>query len=229
MLGPIRHRTYGVGKEHVVLLQPSGSPWPPRQRAILSVPYLRISRMDSPHREGPTLAELEKFAHATMEPAEAVDFVSRAIAIKPELKIVAAGRVVTAPLYASWEEYLANTTERERMRWCVTKAKKANRPRLMSGKPEARITGGDVWRVLEAAQGRCGYCGSLAVESRPSGPDGRPTSWAHVGRRIGSLGHRLAMFNGGTNDLENLSWSCLWYNTWPDERHQGATDFGGIQ
>jgi len=184
--------------------------------------------MSHPRREAPIRSELEEFASANMGPAEATEFLSRAVAMTPELKHTT-GRSVPAPLFASWEDYLAATTERERMRWCVTKAKKANRPRLMSGAPEAKITGAGVWRIFEAAGGRCENCGSLAVESRPSGPDGRPAPWAHIGRRIGSLGHRLAMFNGGTNDLDNLSWSCLWCNTWPDERLPGATDYGAIQ
>ena len=163
-----------------------------------------------------------------MTPAEAQEFLSHAIAAKPEMKDIS-GRPTPTPLYTSWEDYLAVTTERERMRWCAAKAKKANRPRLMSGVPERSVTGAEVWRILEAARGRCEYCGSLAVESRPSGSDGRPLPWAQIGRRIGSLGHRLAAFNGGTNELENLSWSCLWCNTWPDERRGGATDYGGIQ
>lgn len=58
--------------------------------------------------------------------------------------------------------------------------------------------------VLEAAKGRCESCGSLAVENRPSGPNGKPLPWAQVGRRIGSLGHRVARFNGGSNAPGNL-------------------------
>ena len=117
----------------------------------------------------------------------------------------------------------------DRLAWCKAKAKKANAPRLMSGAPVVRISGADVLRVLEAARGRCCYCGSLAVERRPSGPIGEPLPWASVGRRIGSLGHRLARFDGGDNDAENLSWVCLWCNTWPQERRPGALDHGAIQ
>ena len=68
----------------------------------------------------------------------------------------------------------------------------------MSGAPDVKITGADVWAVLEAAKGRCEHCRSLAVESRPSGPNGKPLPWTQVGRRIGSLGHsspRAAMIN----------------------------------
>jgi len=96
----------------------------------------------------------------------------------------------------------------------------------MSGPPDCKITAADVWAILQAAEGRCEQCGSLALEQRPSGPDGRPTPWTHVGRRIGSLGHRLARFNGGCNNATNLCWSCLWCNTWPTERRPGATDHG---
>lgn len=94
--------------------------------------------------------------------------------------------------------------------------------------PDVKITGADVWAVLEAAKGRCEHCRPLAVESRLSGPNGKPLSWAQVGRRIGSLGHRQARFSGGSNAPGNLSWTCLWCNTWPSERHPGATDHGGI-
>ena len=91
----------------------------------------------------------------------------------------------------------------------------------MSGKPRVKITASDVLAVLERAQGRCVYCGSLAVESRP------PGEWGYVGRRIGSLGHNLSRFHGGDNEPNNLSRVCMWCNTWPEERRQGATDRGG--
>nr|WP_255672832.1 helix-turn-helix domain-containing protein [Glycomyces amatae] len=52
-----------------------------------------------------------------------------------------------------------------------------------------------------------------------------------VGRRIGSLDHRLAIVDGGTNDWENLAWACLWCNVWTAEtdRQPGATDHGALQ
>jgi hypothetical protein len=98
----------------------------------------------------------------------------------------------------------------------------------MSGRPEQRLTTDNVWRVLEAARGRCSYCGSLAVEGRPSAGNGAPTAWEQVGRRIGSLGHRLGRVNGGDNVPENLVWSCLWCNVWMEERTWGASDHGAI-
>jgi hypothetical protein len=104
---------------------------------------------------------------------------------------------------------------------------KANGPRLMSGSPSEKVSADDVWQVLAAARGRCAHCGSLAVENRPSRPDGAPVPWDTVGRRIGSLGHRISRFNGGDNTRENLVWSCLWCNTWLGERRPGATDHGG--
>lgn len=99
----------------------------------------------------------------------------------------------------------------------------------MSGRPERRTTALEVWQVAEAALGHCTYCGSLALERRPSGHDGRPTPWAMIGRRIGSLDHRLGILDGGTNDLENLAWVCLWCNVWETERRPGATDHGALQ
>lgn len=134
-----------------------------------------------------------------------------------------------APVYISWADFLAQTSVAERRKWCAAKAKKANKERLMSGTPAIRITAQDVLGVLDAAQGRCAYCSSLAVERRPSTPRGAPTPWEHVGRRIGSLNHRISLFNSGSNAPENLCWSCLWCNTWPSERRPGAVDHGGIQ
>lgn len=139
-------------------------------------------------------------------------------------------RIATAsevPAYASWKDFLERTTPAARMAWCRAKAKKANQPRLMSGVPATKITAEDVYRVLEAAQGRCEHCKSLAVEKRPSTAKGQPLPWDHVGRRIGSLGHRVARFNKGKNTPANLCWSCMWCNTWPDERRRGAADHGG--
>jgi len=53
--------------------------------------------------------------------------------------------------------------------------------------------------------------------------------WEPIGRRIGSLGHRVARFNGGPNISANLIWSCLLCNTWPSMRTPGATDYGAVQ
>ena len=99
----------------------------------------------------------------------------------------------------------------------------ANGPRLMSEQPEHRITSDDVLRILEAAEGRCHYCGSLAVEKRPPGP------WNRVGRRIGTLHHAEVRFLGGSNTPDNLVWACMWCSTWPleEERRPGAVDRGG--
>jgi hypothetical protein len=132
------------------------------------------------------------------------------------------------PMYASWHDYLARTSPAERMSRCAQRAQKANRKRLLSDAPEVRLTTADVWAVLEAARGRCAHCGSLAVEARPSNPlTGAPIPWAQVGRRIGSLQHVKSRLSGGDNNLSNLAWSCLWCNTWRNERRPLATDHGG--
>lgn len=132
------------------------------------------------------------------------------------------------PMFSSWADYLQRTTRSERMVRCYAAAKKANRKRLFSGVPNSRLSGTDVWNVIEAAHGRCVHCGSLAVETRPSAPNGAPIAWAQVGRRIGSLEHVHWRFGGGDNDLSNLAWACLWCNTWPVERRQNALDHGGF-
>lgn len=133
---------------------------------------------------------------------------------------------VPAPMYASWEDYLARVDRAARMARCAQAAKKANRKRLLSEAPATRLTAQDVWNVIDAARGRCAHCGSLAVESRPSSPTGAPVAWAQIGRRVGSLEHVRWRFGGGGNDLSNLAWSCLWCNTWPSERRSGSIDHG---
>lgn len=123
--------------------------------------------------------------------------------------------------FRSWDDFLARTSEAERMRWCARKAKKANGWLPRPGEPKTLITARDVWSVLESAQGCCRYCGSLALERRPPGP------WAEMGRRIGSLDHVKARYDGGVNAARNLVWACYWCNTWPQERRRGALDHGG--
>jgi hypothetical protein len=175
-------------------------------------------------REAPTLAQLAARL-AQLPPEQAARILAR-VEFAP-LAPPPGTAVAPPPVYASWSAFLAATTQAERLRWCAVKVKTANRERLMSGLPEHRITAADVVAVLEAARGRCAHCGSLAVQRRPSGPNGGPMPWEHVGRRIGSLGHVVARFHGGCNTPDNLGWSCLWCNTWQDERTPGATDHGG--
>ena len=132
------------------------------------------------------------------------------------------------PTYRSFVDYLTQTTHAERMTRCRKAAKKANRERLLSSAPKHRLSGDDVLNVMISARGRCAHCGSLAVEKRPSKPNGAPLAWAQIGRRLGSLEHRHWRARGGDNDLSNLAWSCLWCNTWVRERRQGATDHAGF-
>jgi hypothetical protein len=136
----------------------------------------------------------------------------------------------TPPRWASWEHYLSSTTPAERRAMCAVRTKKANAARLMSPAPERRLTADDVWRLVEAAKGRCAHCGSLCLEKLPYDPaTNRKLPWGQVGRRIGSLSHLVPRVRGGTNDSANLVWSCLWCNTWSCERVPGATDHGGSQ
>lgn len=137
---------------------------------------------------------------------------------------------VPPPLWRTFEDFLAGTPMREIRHWCSRKAVRANRPRLLSGRPSERINTDDVVSILLAARGRCAHCGSLAVERAPMHPETRkPLPWAHVGRRIGGLDHVMARFDGGPNTVDNLVWCCHWCNTWPDERISGAKDCGAIQ
>lgn len=137
---------------------------------------------------------------------------------------------VPPPLWRTFEDFLAGTPMRDIRYWCGRKAVRANRDRLMSGRPKERITTDDVVSVLTGARGRCSHCGSLAVEGAPMHQETRkPLPWAHIGRRIGSLDHFVARIDGGPNTIDNLRWSCHWCNTWPSERIPGATDHGAIQ
>lgn len=131
-------------------------------------------------------------------------------------------------MFTSWEDFLERTTEKERMDWCRAKANKANRKRLLSDEPTVKLTAEDVWRVLESYKGHCYYCGSLALENRPSKPNGSPLPWEHMGRRIGSLEHIERRFSGGENNYDNLAWACLWCNTWEDERKKCTDNHGGL-
>lgn|SRR5487761_1124053 len=137
--------------------------------------------------------------------------------------------VATSPLFCTWEKFLVATPRADILAWCSMKARRANRKRLLSPEPTVLLRTADVLAVLTAAEGRCCYCGSLCVERRPSATNGGPVPWEHVGRRIGSLGHIRSRITGGDNDSANLSWECLWCNTWSSERRYGATDHGGIQ
>jgi hypothetical protein len=169
-----------------------------------------------------------------------------------------------SPMFASWADYIARTTDSERMKRCHAASKRANRvhrclwSRNFSGRDliskmmrekiegpcaccgslpgnpltcsgEVRLKGRDIWFLIEQAKGRCTYCGSLAVEERPSHPiTGAPLQWAHVGRRIGSLEHVTPYPDGRINELTNLRWACLWCNVHPIERRYRALDHGGF-
>ena len=113
---------------------------------------------------------------------------------------------------------------------CKARTRKANALRLMSKAPDRQLTAADVWQIVEAARGRCHYCGSLCLEQLPYDPQTKKKlPWADIGRRIGSLDHITSRVLGGTNDAENLAWSCPWCNTWASERTAGAVDHGGLQ
>lgn len=177
-------------------------------------------------QEAPTREDLVAFTR-TLPPEQARDVLASAHPA-PQPSPEPPGLVRPNPVYVSFADFVARTTPAERVRWCARKAKKANRPRLMSDTPENRLSAADVLAVLEAAQGRCAHCESLAVEPRPSKANGAPAPWEPVGRRIGALGHIVARVHGGANTPANLVWTCLWCNTWPDQRVPGAADRGGL-
>ncbi len=155
----------------------------------------------------------------------ALESLEKKVSAKPRVPAV-----VGAPKYTSWDDYLAQVPEKDRRAWCAQKAKHTGRKREhLDGAAHPPASTEAVMRVMEKTRGRCKYCLSLALEKRPSGPDGRPASWDEVGRRIGSLDHIIPLVEGGDNSEENLAWCCLWCNTWPNERWPGATCHGAIQ
>lgn len=92
----------------------------------------------------------------------------------------------------------------------------------------AVLTGAIIWSIIERAKGRCIYCGSLAVEGRPShSTKGSPLPWADIGRRIGSLEHLNWYADYRVNEAANLAWACLWCNVHQEARIPLATDHGG--
>jgi hypothetical protein len=94
---------------------------------------------------------------------------------------------------------------------------------------ENKLSGRDIWMIIEAANGRCMYCRSLAVEGRPSQRGtGAPLSWGHMGRRIGSLEHIGGFLDGRRNHLANLAWACLWCNVHREARRPFSNDAGGF-
>lgn len=131
---------------------------------------MAIRRDGPPDRERPTLPELLA-ATAEVPPAQAAKIIARA---RPA-PLAPPARPSSPPppvVYGSWSDFLAKTTRAARRTWCAAKAKKANAPRLMKGRPANRITPDDAMAILEAARGRCSHCGSLAVEKRPPTPTG---------------------------------------------------------
>lgn len=131
------------------------------------------------------------------------------------------------PEFTSFNDWCVRTSVKEKREYCHTRAKSANSKRLLSPKPTYNVKTWEVWHIIEDAKGRCAYCGSLAVEKRPSNEKGHPIPWSNVGRRVGSLGHRVARFHGGGDEPDNLQWCCLWCNDWVSERIPGAANHGG--
>ena len=73
------------------------------------------------------------------------------------------------PKFNTWNDFISDTTEKERLAWCSSKASFSNKKRLLAGIPVQKIMASDVWKVLEAAKGKCFYCGSWVVLPIPQG------------------------------------------------------------
>ena len=113
-------------------------------------------------REAPTWSQpAERLAQLWPSRAERI---LASVTPAPRRPAPPTGEIPPMPGYATWTDFLQRSVPGERGHWCVTKARKANRERLMSGRPETRITAEDVWTILEAARGRCARrdcCGSF--------------------------------------------------------------------
>jgi hypothetical protein len=103
-----------------------------------------------PQREAPTRGDVQKFT-AGLAPDETAALLGRARPAPRARQREAAGSAAGPPVYASWEDFLDRTTPAARMAWCRKKAMRANRSRLMSGAPDMKITGADVWALLRMA------------------------------------------------------------------------------
>lgn len=127
--------------------------------------------------------------------------------------------------YSSWEAYINSIPPIVLRQKCATVAKHANR-RFIG----YRLTADDIITIITDAKGRCYTCNSLCIERRPTRSNGGPLPWEHVGRRIGSLAHKIDdKRNLEANNPSNLGWQCLWCNLWSSQRIMHATDHGGIQ
>lgn len=132
------------------------------------------------------------------------------------------------PQYTDWEHYLSTSIPADRRKMCAARTHKAN-GRIASEVPLRRLTADDVWGMIQTAQGRCVHCQSLCLQTLPYDPETKKKlPWAAIGRRIGSVTHLAPRMDGGSNELDNLAWSCLWCNTWLCERVPGATDHGAV-
>lgn len=132
-------------------------------------------------------------------------------------------------MFADWPDYLTRTTLAERRKMCTGRTNRVNERIQVRASDEPRVTGDDIWQLVETAEGRCVHCGSLCLQSPPHDPvTGKKLPWGYIGRRIGSVTHLVRSADGGSNGLSNLTWSCLWCNDWRCERVVGATDHGGI-
>jgi len=98
----------------------------------------------------PTLPELLE-ALSALQPEQAAAILARAV--PAPLSPPPQSGASPIPWFASWADFIAQTTPAERRPWCTRKAKKANGTRLMSGSPSDKISADDVWQVLVAARG----------------------------------------------------------------------------
>ena len=99
--------------------------------------------------------------------------------------------ITCAPVFASWQEYLAKTTPAERRLRCRLIAKRANRQRLLSPSVSIKLLEDDVWTLIEAAEAAfiVGPWRSKRVHRAPTGPRFHGSTSADGSAVLSTYGH----------------------------------------
>jgi hypothetical protein len=209
----------------------------PGETPLYFVRELRLilsSRAELTHHE--TIALVQVIDAALLEPL-----------VKPELQqgTLSAGRhslltdrlrppprnTETTPVpppvrFRTWDNFVT-MNESDRLQRCEDEAKFASQNGFLPWHNPKHLDGQGVSLLLNAARGRCHYCKSLALESRPAEWEDAPSVWTPIGRRIGTVAYDAEPGINGCKGTIRPIWCCLWCKTWPDERKAEAPDHGG--
>lgn len=195
--------------------------------------FILSSRSELKHQEA--LALVRVIDAVLLEPLVKLDLADRA---QPPVDSLLTGRL-TSPqrdsglksalppiVFHTWDDF-EHMNEADRLRRYEEEAKATIQNGLLSRRARKHIDGQEVAIILRAARGRCHYCKSLAIESRPPNWQDTPSLWAPIGRRIGMVAYQAVPSATSRKSVMSPIWCCLWCNTWPDERNANAVDHGG--